>query len=234
MRLTISIIILFAAIVVASAQKFELYYSIGYGQYKMDDLKQLQKDILSQVPFPAKLTDNFPMHINYELGGLIPFANGDQKVGIALGGMSTGCRATVQDYSGSYTVDQVVNGFKIGGIYEVRMFTWSKVDVCFSTDVSYLSSKFKLEERFVLGSNKETDVFEFKSSGICFEPRIKYRLQFHRILLALQTGYFVDASSPLHLKDNQNAELQLDGESIGADFSGFRMNVVLGIKLGKL
>jgi len=219
--------------VCSNAQFLEPSFSFGYGSFAMGDLKRFQDNIIEQVPFPVRITDNFPMHVTYEASIMVPFAQGRHKVGLSFGSMSTGSRANVSDYSGSYTIDHLVKGTKISTNYEVLMLKFSVFELAFNGNLSYLKTTYQLQEDFVLGDQqRQEEVVDLAASGFCIEPRFKLSIPIKRLVFSLQAGYMIDASSPLHLKDDKDAELQLDDESIGADFSGIRLNTVIAFRIG--
>jgi hypothetical protein len=215
------------------SQAVEPYFSIGYGSYRMSDLKKLQSIVIQGNPLPLQITDNFPMYVNYEAGMIVPISALKQKIGFSFGGMSTGGRATVSDYSGAYYFDQKVQGFIIGGIYEILIKKYSHCGLSFNGNISYILTKYQLREELNVGDYSDTESLDMKASGICFEPRLKFTIPVKRLLFSLQTGYFVDLSSKLSDKST-NEGIYIGKEEIRADFSGVRINATCSYRIGKL
>ncbi|WP_066631937.1 hypothetical protein [Labilibacter marinus] len=215
------------------SQQFEPFFSFGYGSYKMEDLKKFQDDIISQVPFPLKITDNFPSYVNYRIGLMYHLENGQHKVGLSFGNMSTGSRANVTDYSGSYNIDQKVKASQYGVVYEGLLSEFYIFQLAFNANVGYLATSYKLVEEFEIGQEyMPSDVASLASSGFYIEPGLKLSVPFHKFVFSVQTGYMFDSASPLHLESDKDLELQLEDRSIGADFSGVRLNAVIAFIIG--
>lgn len=231
MKIVLVLMVSVMSVLSINAQTIAPFVAFGYGSYTMGELKEFQSEVLSSVGFPVELTDNYPDYYNYEIGLMYMLKSQGQKVGVSFGGMSTGSRATLTDYSGSYVLDNVVNGYKVGAIYEIGLTKLNNFEVAFNGNLSYLRTQYELEESLQLGGSGFNESLQLISDGVCFEPRIKISVPLKRFQISLQTGYFIDFSAALHLKGDKDAKIGVGDEPVGADFSGYRLNAVLSYRI---
>ena len=81
--------------------------SIGlmYNVFNLKSLKNGQSAIIKELPFDAKVVENFPGYLGYKLTSHIPINNHLSLGAIAMF-TSTGGRISYADYSGNYQLDQ--------------------------------------------------------------------------------------------------------------------------------
>lgn len=99
-------------------------YSVGYGSYKMSDMKDIAEMVLDQavsnVGVPLKLTDNFPGYIIHS--GELTYQLRKHEFGLNGAYMTTGAKYAYSDYSGKYNSKILVDAYKIGLVYKYHFF----------------------------------------------------------------------------------------------------------------
>lgn len=105
--------------------QFSINYSVGYGSYKMGDMKNFVEDMQSYVEgqYPGLKTvivDNFPAYVTHSLD--IGYKYKVHEFGIKGGFYSTGSKISFQDYSGEYEANVLINGYKTGLYYRNYFF----------------------------------------------------------------------------------------------------------------
>lgn len=206
------------------AQKWTFEYSLGYGTYQLDDVKKLQDDVLKYTHgFGVEETDRFPGYITHN--GAIGFNFGNNHLGFNFSYLTTGGRLHRADYSGSYTCDMIMNGYRLGAFYRHYVRTgYAPLNVYLQFSPGVLFSNLKMDENTQIGSGSMTEKITFKSTGAYIEPTIGASYQINQwIQLSIGGGYEADFWGTL----------KLDGEksTLKAHWNGLRLYCGLTITL---
>jgi hypothetical protein len=97
----------------AYSQGWSIEYSIGYGSYQLDNIKSLQQSMLNN--YELKETDCFPNYITHSVS--LGYGTERHHFGSNFSYLTTGGRVQRADYSGSYTIDMIINGYRLGAFY---------------------------------------------------------------------------------------------------------------------
>lgn len=210
-----------AAFLQAQAQQVELMFSAGMASYSMRDLKKMNSDLQSQVPFETKITDNFPM--TYQLGGQFAVQLRKlYKIGIKYAYNSTGSRIAASDYSGSYRFDNVLSGHTIGMINSFLLFEHKAFRVDIQTNIGLVVSILKMKEDLHVVDTTISTSAHYSSVGLFFEPLTEATYQWKSFKAGIFFGYFINPGGKITNEKGQKT-------TSTTSWSGFRFGIMIGI-----
>lgn len=204
-----------------SYAQFSVSYSAGYGSYKMDDLKNLLDQRLSEIDsrIDAQITDKFPGYITHTIDA--SYGIKDHEFGLKLTYLTTGGKIAYSDYSGEYMEKLTLNGYRIGALYRNH---FAKVQLSKACNISFFGelspgiifSKLDYESYIKLGDDKENipDNISCNMTGFTILPQIgaKFNIPYN-IGFLLTGGYDFEFGSKIK-----------NDTDIRADWSGIRIN----------
>lgn len=208
----------------ANAQ-FSLSYSVGYGSYKMGDMKQLLNSGYSSVrqsmPKGIRIVSNFPGYITHKMDFAYKFKL--HEFGLTGSYLTTGGKIAYSDYSGKYIEKLTFNGYRIGAMYRYY-FSENKLGACtlsFFGEVSPGITFTKLKYMAALDlyeqnvHQKADDNISTNATGFTVQPLLGSRLSLTRnFSLFASLGYDFE----------MGAGLSTTNDVYRADWSGFRLN----------
>jgi len=209
----------------SNAQKTKIFFSPGFGSYQMSDLKELHQDIISQVPLELTVVDDFPSNWNFEGGMSFPLLEGKHNTGFFLNYQSTGSRSGIMDYSGYYKVDMLVNSIGVGAFYSIMLKKFSWFETHLKAKINYEMTNFDVIEDVKINSFIRNNKIQMKGDGLEFGADFQVEKDFGWFSLFTSAGYSLNLSGALHLKDDKDMDLLLDGNKVGADWSGWRLKL---------
>lgn len=216
----LSLILVFVFFDVKS-QDINVEVNAGYGFYKLDDVKSLQQSMLQSAQFPnLKSVEKFPngfypsISVNYLL-------NPKNSIGISLLRYTTGGRNHLADYSGEYKIDMILDGYRIGGKYQHKVYLQNKFALIVQFETGVIFSELDVDEKLTVYEEVMlSEHINLESKGIYLEPMVKFSYNFiDDFSLQFSSGYDLDFKG----------KLKVDGEktTLESDWSGLRM--MLGV-----
>lgn len=206
----------------------------GYGSYAMGDMKALQKELLKDFPAGARITEEFPAFLYYELNATY-LLNETFTVGGLVNYGSTGGRINYTDYSGEVSGNQLIQFVSAGAWLGLQLTGYEKnfrvhLDVRPQFSYSFLNLEFYSR----LGNYDDEESIKFNSLNLAIEPGIRAEYYRTRIGVNIFAGYNINAiKGDLIWSENENAYLQNeDGDKIYLDLSGFRVQVGVFYRFG--
>lgn len=196
----------------AYTQGISFEYSIGYGSYQLNDIKDIQHSMLNN--FGMKDVDCFPNNVTHTVA--MGFETGCHHFGSNFSYLTTGGRLHRADYSGSYKIDMIVNGYRLGAFYRYYIKTkYSPLYIYLQASPGVLFSNLKIDEEVNIYSESQQQTTELKGVGIYFEPTVGARYRYRDwISFSLGGGYEVDFGGKLKLSGEET--------QINAQWNGFR------------
>ena len=180
-------------------QGWSLEYSLGYGTYQLDDVKDGQSMMLQSNTLGLKETDSFSSHHTHSFA--LGYITGYHHFGSNFSYLTTGGRVHRADYSGSYTVDMIMNGYRLGAFYRYYINTgFSPLYIYLQISPGALFSNLRIEEKTNIYSESAKESNTLKGIGIYIEPTIgvTYRLT-DWLRFSLAGGYEADFLGTLKL-----------------------------------
>ena len=227
--LLLSVVIVFHA----NAQ-FSVGYSLGYGNYKMNDIKELLGDMANNIKYqlqglPVAIVDNFPGYIIHSLD--LSYRIKRHEIGFRGNFLSTGGKIAYTDYTGEYSGKILLNGYSLGANYR---FYFPVADFDNNGSFSLFAelspgitfSKLKSKEHTkIFGQRQDADEnLKLKANGVYLNPQLGARwLITKQIGIQISGGYFFQLGS--HLKYSGT------DTNIKSDWSGIRLNGGLSFSL---
>jgi hypothetical protein len=208
----------------SNAQQFYIGAEGGFHQLKMSSLKSLNQAITDDLAFDAKVVSNYPG--SPSLGLLTGFRLENRAIiGLRYNYSFTGSAISRRDYSGEYRLNSTVARNALGMLLEIPVCRLSNLTINITTELGGMGTHVDLEESLVLSNqsivNKDK---RYNGINIFFTPGISANYNWQGLLLCLKGGYelnFIKGS----LNDKAGDKLELDGDDIYADWSGFYINV---------
>ena len=117
MKIYIIIILSLIFCKITEAQKFKIKANIGYGTYKLENLKEFQNQSLNQSTIKSEPVISFPSFRNYSLGCQYSLTKKDY-LGLDYSYYFTGAKNDMQDYSADYKVEMPVKANRVGISYQ--------------------------------------------------------------------------------------------------------------------
>jgi hypothetical protein len=184
------IILLLCYPIHAFTQGWSIEYSTGYGTYQLNDIRSLQHSMLNN--YGLKETDCFPNYITHSVA--LGFSTGKHYFGTNFSYLTTGGRLHRADYSGSYTVDMIMNGYRLGTFYRDYFNTGSSpLYFYLQLGSGVLFSNLKISEQLNIYSESAQENNKLKGVGVYLEPSIGAVYRFKNWLnFSLGGGYEAD------------------------------------------
>ncbi|PXV66933.1 outer membrane protein with beta-barrel domain [Dysgonomonas alginatilytica] len=218
-----AILVLLSLFFILQAQsQITVKYSVGYGSYKMSDMKDLlsgtRNAILAKVPgLDISTTDNFPGYImhTFDLG----YRMQKHEFGITVSYLNTAGKISYADYSGKISSEIKVSGYR-GGIfyrnyfYSISMGENQSMSFYGEISPSLIFSKIKIDQEVFPKNNiLELEDNSYNNTSVSLLPQlgVKYNFTSH-IGLFVSTGYEINFSSKIS---------EIESE---IDWSGLRVN----------
>lgn len=195
------------------AQVWVADYAVGYGTYKLTDIRDFQKSMVNTLGLVE--TDFFPGYITHSLS--LGAVTDNNCFGAQISYLTTGGRLHRADYSGSYTVDIILNGYKMGAFYKHYFLpAKSALNVYMQFSSGLLSTGFRMKQTMKIYTESDTETSSLAGTGIYFEPLIgtscRVAKGFH---LTLSGGYEADIAGKLSYSGSQT--------QLSASWSGLRL-----------
>ena len=155
------------------AQKVAFEYTLGYGSYQLHDVEEFQRKMVNSIPIALTKNSFFP---NYWIhSGTVGYISGQHYPGVNLSFLSTGSRMTTADYSGSYELDLILRGIRLGGFYRYYI---NSIDINksphFFVQISsgVLFSHMDIKEKLNVGRYTNNERLHIYSKGTYVEPSV--------------------------------------------------------------
>jgi hypothetical protein len=197
------IILFMCCPIYAYTQGWSLEYSLGYGTYQLDDVKAVQDMMLESNRYGLKATDCFSGYITHSFA--LGYVTGYHHFGTNLSYLTTGGRLHRADYSGSYSVDMIMSGYRLGAFYRSYINTgFSPLLVYLQISPGVLFSNLRIEEKVNIYSESAKESNTLKGTGIYIEPTIgvTYRIT-DWLRFSLAGGYEADFLGTLKLSGQE-------------------------------
>ena len=229
MKKHFTLIFLALVLTMSVTAQIKVSYSIGYGDYKMESMRELLDAsfqlVKAEFPPEVRITDNFPGYITHNLDAAYNLKK--HEFGLKGTFMTTGGKIAYSDYSGEYYEKVTINGYRVGAMYRFHFFK-SKIGTLPLTFYGELSpaitfTSLKYEALLSLPDYEVHEIPEDKIStnekGYSIQPLIGGQLFVTRnIFMTLNAGYDFEFG----------AELSIANDMYRVDWSGFRVNGGVG------
>jgi hypothetical protein len=165
--------------------------------------------------YGLKDTDCFPDYITHSVA--LGYMIGRHHFGNNFSYLTTGGRLHRADYSGSYTVDMIMNGYRLGTFYRHYIHTgYAPLYIYLQVSPGAIFSTLKLKEQVNVYSESAQETNKLKSIGLYVEPTMGATYRFtNRLHFSIGGGYQADFLGALTLSGQQT--------QAKAHWNGFRL-----------
>lgn len=208
-------------------QQYSVRVDAGYGLYNLKELKELQSYLLIDDILGAKSLEKFPSTVFYALSSEC-LLNKNDGLGIAGSFYSTGGRNHIEDYSGEYKLDMLLDGYNVGLSYRRVFLFFNTFNLSARLESGMKYSVLKLNEQLrILDVSSLDNNYTFDSFGFYAKPSVDLSYSWSKkISLNVSVGYEYDAKSTLHKRKDRDILLTIGyGESVHLDWSGIRTSI---------
>ncbi|MFN8207048.1 MAG: hypothetical protein U0T82_06515 [Bacteroidales bacterium] len=225
-KLILLFVLPFTSLVSGYSQPFSLYVETGIGTYNMKNMRDLNSQILKDLPFEARAVYNFQPWFYYKLSGLFTHSL-EWQSGPGLEIIAAGSRISRKDYSGEYRFD--LKAYSFSPYYEVKR----KVPLSdgwygdLGALVGARMSNLFINEYFKLGTENDEDSQDLVSLNFFAGPSASFGKRIKSIILELNIGYEIDFLKS-GLMEQGNVENITFRHGKQLDWSGFRFGLALG------
>lgn len=211
------------------SQNFSLGFTTGIGTFSMNSCRELNEAIRQNLPFEAKVVNDFPPYLYYELE-LASKMSDQFTIGFHLGTTSTGSRISLTDYSGKYLFDNVQKSYMLGIRTYLGRFAEKKLSLRFTFSAGMNISYMSITESLVISGVKAEDKMKFTSTGFFLEPGANLiKRIFQNIFIAADLSYFFGGGSGYHLQHDKNAILHnpANNKVVKPGWNGIRFGLTI-------
>ncbi len=214
-----------------SFSQLSLFAKVEYNHFQMMDLKEYQNELLAGIVgggIPAKITENYPPYIGYQIGFKIP-AEENIYVGGFGGYTSTGSRIHYQDYSGELINDQIASAYTFAGILGTKQLLFENLSLDLSLSLELIISSWDNKSTLTLGDSTQQVNLEFGSLSFSIEPTVTPTYSFKNMNIGLSASYLLCIPTSLEYSSISDAYLiHRNKNRVLIDWSGYRIGLIIG------
>lgn len=229
----LAVCLLLTASTTIAQSKVYLEPRLGFGTFRMQSMKELQRVMIANTGLNAKATDTYGSYFQFGLNVVSDI--GDQsRIGFFIEHGSTGGRVAYADYSGEFLLDTPLNYNAFGGLfYHHQAIKESKLRYVAGAELHMLMTNMKLEAYTKINSQTESSDDKFSSYGLGFKPFVGLQYPLMQFQTTLSLGYFLDTNYPFHVPGELDQQLVINSnnKTIHPGWSGLRINLAVSIPI---
>lgn len=203
----------------------------------MKDMKAFQEALNDEVGssgIPTKVVLQYPPSMQLEVGfnKINQNRNGTDRYsfGSYLNYAMTRGRLHYQDYSGEVFGNQILRRIVLGG--NASAFVSRRLEFYAKIGLNYSMMKIDFSSS-INGVGSDSNSSDFHSVGLNLEPGMCLSFPLKRIVISVNTGYEFNVQGTTWLDTNDEVYLvNENGDQVIVDWSGLRLGLSLGYKLG--
>ncbi len=229
------IFLLFLSILsyMANAQSIRLSYGPGIGTYSMKPLKDLNQYTIQNLPFVAKVTDNFPSTMYHEV--TLSFSVERFGVGFSYDYNTTGSRITYKDYSGQYTDDLSLEAHLPSLFINYIAIRYNKLDVEFQARTGFISTNINSNTLVRIAEESTENQLYATSESWFVNPAISLVYKPLRIVnIGFSAGYLYDFKGKVKNNDGLKFIDPKSTKAVETNWSGLRASISLMVNIENL
>lgn len=217
----------------ANAQFVRLSYGSGLGTYSMNTIKGLNQYAIQKLPFPAKVTDNFPATFYHEVTLALSIER--FGVGFSYGYNTTGSRTSYKDYSGQYTDDLSLAADLPSLFINFIAIRRKVLDVELQTKAGAILTNINNKTSVKVGEELTVDELYVTSDSWFVSPLVSFVYKPLRIVnIGFNAGYLYDFEGEIKKDGDMKFVNPESKKAIKTNWSGLRVGFSLMVNIQNL
>lgn len=214
-------------------QSSGLKFSAGLASNGMEDMKSLQKYILSTYPVEGRITSSFPPYTSSSLVFFMQLYD-QVRVGGGYSYSTTGGKSDYTDYSGNLSTEMVATSHRLGGYLAYTVLGGDRVDLCLFGKVEANLTSLTIESSYSILNYSNRLYNKYRSLSPSGTIGTEVNFKFGRFSLGAEAAYLVDLTGKL--KDTDDGDNLLDPadseKTLVTDWTGWLLQISVKIPLG--
>jgi hypothetical protein len=227
----VSFSILLAALLLISVQRSfcqggGILFSAGVSSVRMDDLKNLQKYILSTYPVEGKITSSFPPYTSSAIT-IFKQLYDNIRVGGGYSYSTTGGKSSYSDYSGQIVTDMAVEAHRLEAYLSYSLMGGDRLNLNLYGKVDANLTSLTIESYYNILSYSNGITNRYRSISPLGIIGAELMYTFGNFALGMDAGYTVDLTG--NLKDTDEGDPLLDPydreKTLTTDWTGWNVHL---------
>ena len=229
----LAFVLLGATVELSAQQQGDVTIAVtsGLAGYSFNQMKEETLAIQQKISFKTSITDNYNSYYYYGISGSYRLTD-KLNLGLNYQQISTGSRIGYSDYSGSFRLDQQVDGYQIGS--NIGYIGWTNNGFSLEGNVllSAIYTKHRIASFIAIGSQQEESSEKFSAVGLIAEPNLHFYYRYHMLQFGVKAGYCLNINDSLRWsEDNEAIYVDSKGNKMKPNWSGYRIGATLAIVL---
>ncbi|EJF08907.1 hypothetical protein [Pontibacter sp. BAB1700] len=231
--LILAVCLLLSASAAIAQSRVYLEPRLGFGTFRMQSMKELQRVMIANTDLNAKATDTFGSYAQFGLN-VVSDLGENTRIGGFIEHGSTGGRVAYSDYSGEFLLDTPLNYNAFGGLfYHHQPIKESTLRYVVGAELHMLMTNMKLQAYTKINNTTESSEDKFNSYGLGLKPFVGLQYPFLDFPTTLSLGYLLDTNYPFHVPGEPKQQLRINSnnKTLQPGWGGLRINLAVSIPI---
>lgn len=211
-------------------------FSYGLGSYQMKDMQKYNDYIVSALPFPSKVTSNFPSYMYFK-GSFLTQIEKNLALGVSGSFHSTGSRVSARDYSADYHYDNLLKSNMTGLFLRQHLWYSNTWLIDGQIEGGCILSRLSCNEYFMMFDSVQIDQKDsFKSLHGYAEPDLRFAWVKNKISIGCSAGYmFQFGKRGFYIDDPDNSQVVNPAtmDYLKPEWDGIRLSLSISYSFSK-
>jgi len=207
-------------------QRGGMMFAIGGASNRMDDMKYLQKYILSTYPVDGKITSSFPPFTSLSIT-MFKQLYDQIRIGGGYSYSTTGGKSSYADYSGSISTEISATSHRLGAYLSYSMLGGDHFDLSLYGRVDANLTSMTIQSSYTILNYLNGISNQYRSISPVGSVGTELIYKFKDFSLGMDAGYLVDLTSDL--KDTNDGDPLLDPNDretvLTSDWTGWQVHI---------
>lgn len=231
--LFLAVCLLLSASAAIAQSRVYLEPRLGFGTFRMQSMKELQRVMIANTDLNAQATDNFGAYVQFGLN-VVSDLGENTRIGCFIEHGSTGGRVAYSDYSGEFLMDTPLNYNAFGGLfYHHQPIKESTLQYVAGAELHMLMTNMKLQAYTKINNTTERSEDKFNSYGLGLKPFVGLQYPLMDFPTTLSLGYLLDTNYPFHVPGEPKQQLVINSnnKTVQPGWGGLRINLSVSIPI---
>jgi hypothetical protein len=219
------------------SQVLKIGFQSGFEGNSMFELKDLNTNIMSTIPFDTKVVSDFPGYLYYQPSISLAFKR--FGIGLNFSNNSTGSRVSGKDYSGEFRFDLRLRKNSPGVFIEYFLYTERDMGfrlICEGEGGIMFSSLLLEQSLIVNGTTQLNDSYDFKAKNYFFQPGLKAVYRLNSFEFEINAAYLVQFGDGTFYNVSDRKQMLLNNQTgvpVKPEWNGIKVGVGINFILIK-